>query len=431
MHADDTIFALSSGAPPAAIAIVRISGPQAVAAVTALAGKAPPERKASLRSLRDPQTSELLDQALVLRFDGPGTATGEDLMELHLHGGRAVVRAVERCLARIDGLRPAEAGEFTRRAFFNGRINLNEADALGDLLAADNERQRRAAATMLSGRFGEAIDQWQEEVLRLSALVEAELDFSDEDDVEDSKKHVITDACGNLVAEIGAILSQPSAEKLHTGLSVVLGGPPNSGKSTLLNALADREAAIVSDIAGTTRDVIEAPISLDGIPIILSDTAGLRADSQDEIEAIGIARANAAFERADIVLWLGEEGRGPSHPTLIEISAKQDNAAHRVAKETGIAISAKTGHGMPALTQKLIRTAKDLIPPEDGFAVNARQRAALSEMEAALAEASTSNDLLIIGELLRRSRLALDALTGRGHTEDMLDALFGRFCIGK
>jgi len=426
----DTIFALSSGAPPAAIAIMRISGPKAISTATILAGKLPEARYASLVSLKDPEEGNLLDQALALVFRAPNTATGEDLVELHLHGGRAVIRAVETSLAKIDGLRAAEAGEFTRRAFLNGRIDLNEADALGDLLTAESEWQRRAAATMLGGRFGDKIEAWREEILRLSALLEAELDFSDEDDVDSNKISNISNACDSLRADIDVLLAQPPAEKLHDGLYVVLGGPPNSGKSTLLNALVERDAAIVSDIAGTTRDVIEVPVSLNGVPFVFTDTAGIRSDSGDEIEAIGIQRANDAFERADIILWLGRKGKGPEHSALIEIEAKADDGA-RMQKDSAIPVSAKTGDGLAELTSKIMARAEELLPPADGFAINKRQRESLSAIVDALEDAAQAQDMLIAAELLRQARLGLDALTGRAHTEDMLDALFGRFCIGK
>ena len=218
----------------------------------------------------------MLDQALVLVFPGPDSASGEDLAELHLHGGRAVVRAVEAVLAGLPGLRRAEPGEFTRRAFLNGRIDLNEAEGLADLLSAETEWQRRAAGAMMGGAFSAAIEAWRQEVLRLSALTEAELDFSDEDDVGNQNSSYVSNSCVKLHDAITDLLAAPAAEKLRDGLRVVLAGPPNSGKSTLLNALVAREAAIVSDIAGTTRDTIEVPVAFEGIPLLFIDTAGLR-----------------------------------------------------------------------------------------------------------------------------------------------------------
>jgi len=373
MIAGDTIFALSSGAPPAAIAIIRVSGARAFAAVEALARRVPPPRTPSLARLYDPTTENLLDEALLLTFPGPDSATGEDLAELHLHGGRAVVRAVEAALGNVEGLRKADAGEFTRRAFLNGRVDLNEADALGDLLTAESEWQRRAAATMLSGRFGTKIEEWREEILRLSALVEADLDFSDEDDVDAAKDTGLSDDTHILYNNIKSLLDNPSAERLRDGLRVVLGGPPNSGKSTLLNALVDRDAAIVSDIAGTTRDLIEIPVALGGVPLIFIDTAGVRESSGDEIEAIGIERAQKAFENADIILWLGQENQGPQHSHLHEIDPMADKPDRNTKGEGAIRISAKSGEGMAGLIEQIIQTAKDLLPPPGNQCAAARR----------------------------------------------------------
>ncbi|MFY7700220.1 MAG: tRNA uridine-5-carboxymethylaminomethyl(34) synthesis GTPase MnmE [Burkholderiaceae bacterium] len=430
MPAADTIFALSSGAPPAAIAVMRISGPDSVNSAEALAGSAPAARRASLRTLRD-ASGEVLDRALVLVFPGPDSATGEDLVELHLHGGRAVVRAVSAALAALPGLRPAEAGEFTRRAFLNGRMDLNEAEGLADLLSAETEWQRRAAGAMMGGAFSRRIEQWRQEVLVLSALTEAELDFSDEGDVETQNNDKISEGCKRLHDAIRTLVEAPGVEKLRDGLRVVLGGPPNSGKSTLLNALVARDAAIVSDIAGTTRDVIEVPVSIGGIAFLFLDTAGLRDATDDRIEAIGIERTRAAMDSADILLWLGEEGTGPAHPHLVEIAAKADDPTHARKGPDAVTVSAKTEEGMAQLVTTLTDIAKGLLPPPDQFAINARQRDLLAQCASALTQAAEDEDWLITAEHLRQARLALDALTGRAHTEDLLDTLFGRFCVGK
>jgi len=433
MTAGATIYALSSGAPPAALAIIRISGPDAGVALTALAGKLPEPRRASLRSLRDPASTDILDRALVLWFPGPDTATGEDLAELHLHGGRAVVRAVEAALARIEGLRLAEPGEFTRRAFLNGRMDLAEAEGLSDLLFAETEAQRVAAIRMASGHLSRQVEAWRREVLRLSALVEAELDFSDEDDVPEHAVDAVGEGIGALAGEIDLALARPRSERLRDGIRVVLAGPPNAGKSTLLNALLQREAAIVSDIAGTTRDVIEAPVALGGIPFVLTDTAGLRDEGAEEIESIGIARAQDAIAAADIVLWLGAEGEGPSHPALWEIEAQIDRTV--VPRETKQVarhrLSAKTGQGLDVLVADMVATAQTLLPASNEVALNARQHRLLGECAFALHGAEAQTDLLLRAEGLRLARHALDQLLGRTHVEDMLDALFGAFCIGK
>lgn len=423
MSSADTIFALSSGAPPAAIAIIRISGAAAFEVVRGLAGRVPVPRKASLCTLRSPESREMLDQALVLVFPGPDTATGEDLAELHLHGGRAVVRAVESAIVAFPGVRRAEAGEFTRRAFANGRMDLNEAEGLADLLAAETEYQRRAASMMFAGAFSMAIEGFRQEVLRLSALTEAELDFSDEDDVDAQSHKAITSGAEALRKDIEQILANPPADKLKDGLRVVLAGPPNSGKSTLLNALVGRDAAIVSDIAGTTRDMIEAPVGVEGIALVFTDTAGLRDDSADVIERIGIDRSHAAMRQADILLWLGLEGEGPDHPHVIEVAPKSDITGHRKSA-AAIAVSAVTGTGVSELLHVVAHKAKTLLPPPNQFAVNARQRALLSETAAALCACGDSDDWLIIAENLRQARRALDTLTGRAHTEDLLDNIF-------
>lgn len=422
-----TVFALSSGLPPAAIAVVRISGARAGEAVKALAGRLPLPRRASMRTLRDPIAGDPLDQALVLFFPGPGSATGEDLAELHLHGGRAVVHAVLAALGRIDGLREARAGEFTRRAFENGRIDLSEAEGLADLLFAETEAQRRSAIAMAEGHFSRRVTAWQADLLRISALVEAELDFSDEDDVPEGAVEKVNDMLAALRAELAEELRRPSAERLRDGIRVVLSGPPNAGKSTLLNALAGRDAAIVSPIAGTTRDRIEAPVAIAGIPFLFTDTAGLRGDGMDQIEHIGIGLARRAMEAADVILWLGPQEECPDDPRAILLRAKADLDE----EGCGLKVSALTGKGMDDLRALLCERARSLLPRDGEYALNKRQREALAGMCRELDQGASTTDYLILAEHLRAARTALDAVTGRASTEDMLDALFGNFCIGK
>ncbi|HKR17535.1 MAG TPA: tRNA uridine-5-carboxymethylaminomethyl(34) synthesis GTPase MnmE [Rhizorhapis sp.] len=427
MTARMTIFALSSGMPPAAIAVIRISGIQAAAAIGALAGKLPQPRRASMRTLRDPATDMELDQALVLWFPGPGSATGEDLAELHLHGGRAVVQAVLSALAQCEGLREALPGEFTRRAFENGRIDLSEAEGLADLLFAETEAQRRSAIAMAEGHFSRRVAAWQKELLRISALVEAELDFSDEDDVPDGAVEKVAAMLISLQDELAAELARPSAERLRDGIRVVLAGPPNAGKSTLLNALAGRDAAIVSPLAGTTRDRIEAPVALAGIPFLLMDTAGLRGEGSDEIEHIGIGLTRRAMEDADIILWLGEAQDCPDDERAVPLAAKCDLGG----KDEGLKISARTGEGMDQLRTELITRARSLVPRDGEYALNKRQRDALAIVADELSAGICTTDYLVLAEHLRGARSALDQVTGRAGTEEMLDALFGSFCIGK
>lgn len=397
-------------------------------------------RRASLAELRD-EDGTPLDRALVLWFPGPATATGEDLAEFHLHGGRAVVAAVEAALAALPGLRRAEAGEFTRRAFLNGRIDLAEAEGLADLLTAETESQRVQALGMASGQVSRAVAQWQDRLLGLMAGVEAELNFADEDDVEVGES-VAQHAMGGMAAlgsELDAWLARPVAEVIAEGLSVVIAGPPNAGKSTLINALVQRELAIVSPVAGTTRDVIETPLALDGIAMRFSDTAGLRAESDDAIELIGIERARAAVDMADVLLWLGPSREAPPHPRIILIAAQADRwqgdeAAEAEAARCDLILSATTGEGMDRLHRMIVEMAHTLLPREGEAALRRRQRDALAEAREWLAidaAAPEAGDLILIAERLRLASGALDRITGRAGVEDMLDALFGRFCIGK
>jgi tRNA modification GTPase len=418
----DTIFALSSGLPPAGIGVVRISGPNAGQALDALTGKRPAARLASYRKLRDPRDKALLDEGLVLWFPGPNTATGEDLAELHLHGGRAVVASILATLGTLDGLRSATAGEFTRRAFENGRIDLAEAEGIADLLCAETEAQRRSALALAGGALGRKVEDWQARLLSEAAMVEATLDFSDEGDV-DTQSHSLA-ATDALSAEMALLLAEPPAERLHDGIRIVLAGPPNAGKSSIFNILVDRDAAIVSEIAGTTRDRIEAPVALDGLPMVFIDTAGLRA-SEDVIEVLGVARAEDAVANADIVLWLGDPNQMPADALLV--AAKSDIESDR----PGLPVSAVTGDGVPALRTAIVMRARALLPRPGALALNARHRAILQRVQTELAAATQATDLLISAEHLRSARGYLDHLTGRAGTEDLLDALFGRFCIGK
>ena len=423
----DTIFALSSGAPPAAIAVVRISGPNAGVALHALTRRALPPRRAVTVTLRD-GSGLPLDRALALWLPGPQTATGEDTLELHCHGGRAVVAAVETALAALPGLRAATPGEFTRRAFANGKIDLAEAEGLADLLSAETELQRRSAMAMAGGAFSALVAQWREALLNLSAAVEAVLDFSDEDDVS-ALPRTFSETLEALEAELLGWLSRPRAEVLREGFRVVLAGPPNAGKSTLFNALVESEAAITAPIAGTTRDVLIHPVALAGVPFRFFDTAGLRETAGDAVEAIGVERARAALEQADLVLWLGPEGEGPARAWEVEPQADRNPVATKLQPRHRL--SAVTGQGMDALRTDLVATARAALPRAGEAALNARQHRLLSEAREALSAAASLTDPLLVAENLRLARVAFDALLGRTTTEDMLDALFGRFCIGK
>ena len=424
----DTIFALSSGSPPAGIAVVRISGPQAGAALRALAGRLPEPRWASAVRLRDPGDGALLDRALALWLPGPGTATGEDIAELHLHGGRAIVAAVELVLARLPGLHRAEAGAFTRRAFVNGRIDLAEAEGLADLLSAETELQRRSALAMASGALSRVVEGWRSRVLLLSAAVEATLDFADEDDVANVPIGISPD-CHKLAGELEGWLRRPRAELLRDGYKVVIAGPPNSGKSSLFNALVESEAAIATPIPGTTRDVLTRPVALEGIPFVFADTAGQRLDSPDPIERIGIERALAASGAADLVLWLGPADARPGGAW--QLAPQCDRVDREVVADPRHAVSALTGEGLDALRADLAATAREAMPAPGEVALGQRQHRLLGNCRGAIADAADAPDPLIAAEHLRFARVALDRMVGRSGTEDMLDALFGRFCIGK
>jgi len=423
----DTIFALSSGSPPAAIAVMRISGPRAGDVLQGLAGNMPEARRASYRTL-SVSRGTVLDRALVLWFPGPNTATGEDLAELHLHGGRAVVAAVESALAAYAGLRKAEPGEFTRRAFAHGRIDLAQAEGLADLLSAETELQRRSAIAMSGGAFSEQVEAWRSRVLTASAAVEAVLDFGDEDDVSDLPPD-FAQRVESLAAELSEWLSRPRAEALREGYRVVLAGPPNAGKSTLFNALVEDEAAITAPLAGTTRDVLTRAVAIEGVPFVFADTAGLRDGTSDAIEAIGIDRARSAVARADLVLWLGAEGQGPDEGW--EIAAQIDRAESASKTAARHRVSAMTGEGLGGLRRDLVETARGSMPRPGEAALNARQHGLIAQAEQALRGGLAERDPLLVAECLRRARVAFDGLVGRATTEDMLDTLFGRFCIGK
>lgn len=429
MRDRDTIFAVSSGAPPAGIAIMRISGALALPVAAVIAGALPDPRHAALRVLRDPRDGAVLDRAVVLVFTGPRTATGEDCVEFHVHGGRAVVAAVEAAIVTQPGTRPAEAGEFTRRALENGVIDLTEAEGLGDLLAAQTEGQRRAALRIAEGGLRILVESWSDALVGIAARIEAQLDFSDEDDVADEAFETIAADIAQITQTLDAVLSAPAVERLHEGVRVVIAGAPNSGKSTLLNALTGRDVAIVSPISGTTRDRIEASVVRAGIAYVLTDTAGLTQTPGDAIERIGIDRAREAILGADIVVWLDRQGEGGA--AEIRVHARSDLPGRESrADGADIAVSARTGSGIEALWDLIADRASTLLPQTDAVAVNRRQRVLLARCLDAL-QASRSSDLLIVAEEIRRGLRALDEVVGRSGIEDVLDAVFARFCIGK
>lgn len=419
-----TIVALSSGRPPAAIAVVRTSGPESFAAAEALAGPLPEARRTALRRLVDPRDGALIDEALVVRFDAPNSSTGENIVEYQCHGGRATVDALIGALIAQPGLRMAEPGEFTRRALANGRIDLTEAEGLADLLMAETELQRRSALARAGGALRGRLDDWRERLLGLAARAEVAIDYADEEDGAAGAD--LAPDMASLAGEMAELLSAPRVEALRDGIRVVVAGPPNAGKSSLVNALAQSERAIVTHVAGTTRDVIEVPLAIEGVPFVLVDTAGLRS-SADMVESIGIDRARGEIDRADLLLWLGDEAAAPHHPGLMMIRAKSDLET----TGAGLPVSSVTGEGLAELVQSLLAAARKLLPRGDELALDRRQHELVGEARTALDRASALADPVLIAEELRGARLAIDRITGRAGVEELLDSLFGRFCLGK
>jgi tRNA modification GTPase len=436
----ETIFALSSGRVPAAIAVVRISGPRARFGLETLIGKIPAPRRAAYVTFRDPDSRETIDDGLALWFPAPRSETGEDTAELHLHGGRAILAAVFRVLGRLEHFRPAEAGEFTRRALLNGKLDLAAVEGLGDFIAAETEAQRRQALAQFRGALSAKVEAWRTRLVEALALVEAAIDFSDEDDVRGDLPQTVRKIAGELAAEIKPVLADGErGERLREGFTVAIAGAPNVGKSTLLNKLAEREVAIVSPTPGTTRDAIEVALDLAGVPVVLIDTAGMR-ETGDPVEAEGVRRARARAAAADLVLWLADDSADARPETissnswvvrtkadLIDADAQQD-----LRKQGFIVVSAKTGLGVDELIAKLSREAERL-GGEPALVTHARQRHALAEavkhLEAILSAPSLQDELM--AEELRLAARALGRVTGRVDIEDVLDEIFKNFCIGK
>jgi tRNA modification GTPase len=448
---DQTIFALSSGRAPSAIAIVRVSGPRAGAALTLLAGKIPGPRQATRALLRDAE-QQPIDDAVVLWFPKPSSATGEDVAEFHVHGGRAVLAAVFASLSAIENVRAAEPGEFTRRAFENGKLDLTEAEGLDDLIRADTDRQRRQALRQLSGLLGDRARDWRAQIIEASALIEAGIDFADEGDVPAELIAPALAKIKTLLGEIQRVLTgEGRSERLRDGIVIAIAGPPNVGKSTLINQLARREVAIVSPHAGTTRDVIEVQLDLDGYPVSLIDTAGVR-ETDDPVEQEGVRRARARAAEADLVLWLIDAEhdrsapRGGTAPTWfvrnkidLDSVGASPTTQSRDAKGQGqgeatFAISARRGDGIGELVSALVGFAKDFFgATESGLISRIRQRELLQQTAASL-----ERSLAVIGkgeelaaEDLRAAAYSLGRLLGRVDVEEILDVIFREFCIGK
>jgi len=433
--ATPTIFASGAGVGKTAIAIIRLSGSQTPAVVKKMAGLLPPPRVAHYAALRDPDSGEMLDRCIVLYFPAPGSATGEDYAEFQLHGGRAVVDGVLAALARQPGLRPAEPGEFVRRGFVNGKLDLSQAEALADLIEAQTQAQRRLALRVAGGVLRRKVEGWREGLIAALALVEAELDFSDEADVEAFDRNRLEDLLAPIRAEMYvALQDSPASERMRDGFRVMILGPPNAGKSTLINALTRRDLAIVSPRAGTTRDMIEAHLDIDGLPVTVIDTAGLR-DASDEIEKIGVARVFDAVGAANLAIWLSPEGEAPpdSLAAGIEILRVASKCDLTTPPPGWLPLCAPNGAGVPALLAEIgARARTRLGDGETALFARTRHRLATQEAcDAVAAALSGPKPLELIAEDLRRAAWALGRIVGVVDVEDILDAVFSRFCIGK
>ncbi len=449
MASEHTIFAVSSGRVRSGVAVIRVSGPHCRALAEGLSGALPAPRMATLRSLVSRETGEVLDRALILWMPGPASFTGEDVVEFHVHGGSAVIAAVLKEIGSFAGLRPAEAGEFTRRAFFNDRLDLTQVEGLADLIDAETEAQRRQALRQSDGAIAQVCENWRAELIGCLAYLEAEIDFADEADVPESVAMLMKDRVSVLHSAIEAALAdEHRGERLRDGLKIVIAGRPNVGKSSLLNALAERDAAIVSETAGTTRDVIEVHMDLEGYPVSLVDTAGLR-EAGDDIEREGIGRAHGRLESADLVLWVTDAGDCVKGlPTGVDrcevvwtVLNKCDLAADTRGGDTeptslphAYRISALTGDGLSSLMTALsVAVAEMLSGGESVVVTRARHRAALESclrhVDAALAQ--WGRDAELAAEDLRLAARSLGRVTGRVDVEDLLDVIFRDFCIGK
>ncbi|MTI01091.1 tRNA uridine-5-carboxymethylaminomethyl(34) synthesis GTPase MnmE [Roseibium sp. RKSG952] len=448
----ETIYALSSGSLPAGVAVIRLSGPQTRTVLVKLAGLLPEPRQAVLRRLKNPGSGDLLDEALVLYFQAPKSFTGEDVAELHCHGGRAVVAAVLETLSGQTGCRPAEPGEFTRRAFYNGRLDLTEVEGLSDLIASETEMQRKQALRQMSGALGSLYEGWRKRLIQMRAMIEADFDFADEEDVPGSVADEVWREADALASEINIHLKKSrNAERIRSGIQVVLMGAPNAGKSSLMNALAGRDVAIVTEEAGTTRDIIEVHLDLFGYPVTLVDTAGLR-ETEGLVEREGIRRALDRGRGADLVLWLEEPGGlafTDADPELLggvesagvpiwNLKTKQDHLGIDMRDlaevDAGILVSTQAQDGLEALLKKLAVFAEQSISiGESPLATRDRHRYLLEECGKALAQAVANTHFPpeLRAEDLRKAAVCLGTITGRIDVEDLLDVIFRDFCIGK
>lgn len=442
MSEQDTIYALSSGALPSGVAIIRISGDKTRFALEMLCGEVPSPRVATLKTIRD-QNDFIIDKALVLYFPSPNSFTGEECAEFHLHGGRAVVSACFDVLSKFENFRMAEAGEFTKRAFDNGKIDLTEAEGLADLISAETEMQRRLAIRQSDGVLRSLYEGWAARILRCRALIEAELDFSDEEDIPGSVSEQVWADVLEISEEISSHLGKARVgEVTRNGYSIVIAGAPNAGKSSLLNALAGRDVAIVSDVRGTTRDILEVRLDLAGHLVIMKDTAGLRR-TEDKIEQEGIRRAQQELDTADLVLYLidGSDAEASSAVVpdfnckqLLKVGTKSDIEKPDASSSFDISISVTTMSGIDELLTK-IEAYLSISSPSDDFVIPTRQRhfdlLANTKSELKFALELNGSPIEIRSEHLRRAQESLDRITGRTDVEDLLGVIFSEFCVGK
>jgi tRNA modification GTPase len=434
--AQETIFALASGAGRSAVAVIRLSGPAAGETLLAFAGVKPEPRKAHYARFRDPTTGEALDYGLALWFPAPHSATGEDCAELHSHGSRAVIEAMLAALAQLPRLRLAEPGEFARRAFLHGKMDLSQAEALADLVDAQTSFQRRQALRIAGGALRRKVESWRGAMMNAMALLEAELDFSDEGDVASFSSQALEQALLPTIHEMhDALCGAPASERLRDGFLVTILGPPNAGKSTLMNFLAQRDVAIVSDTPGTTRDLIEIDLDLAGLPVTLVDTAGLR-ESEDAVERIGVARARARAGEADLVLWLSEGGATApprnleGEARILPVATKADAVA--CCKEA-LPVSARTGTGVEELCAQIAQRAMQALGDgHSALVIRDRHRQAIAEASNGLCAAlDAAKPLELVAEDIRIAARSLERITGAIDVEQILDTIFSRLCIGK